>query len=140
MCLYLYIILFVIYLYMCVYLCIILFVISIYVCISLYNIICCAGHGVSDYNHTARQMESRLLITITNIRHNIHNNKQTIMLHIFSWVCFTIMPPRNKMRFEICGESDATEDVPNSGNFGIPVTRNFSCDKKFLTVAWNSFL
>ena len=32
-------------------------------------------------------------------------------------------------------ESDATEYVQNNGNFGIPVTRNFSCDKKFLTVA-----
>ena len=75
---------------MCVYLYIILFVISIYMCISLYNIICCADHGVSDYNHTARQMESRLLITITNIRHNIHNNKQTkqdlvfcVKLHLY---------------------------------------------------------
>ena len=31
-------------------------------------------------------------------------------------------------------ESDATEDVQNSGNLGIS-----TCDKKFLTVAWNSF-
>ena len=32
-------------------------------------------------------------------------------------------------------ESDATKDVQNSGNLGIS-----SYDKKFLTVAWNSFL